>query len=168
MALTLADPAGFASTIAADWYSLSLCYNPIRCMLRAPSRRPARPIMAGRGSRTDASEPALVTTAFRKEDILRSFLASLVLLCLTTAFVSPATADPPDPHIPNMQANYCPGGQNGSYERSWCDGQLYPDDSYWRQELNVIFIPKFSLTCLLDPGSPFPRPAPPGACGGGA
>ena len=97
---------------------------------------------------------------------MKSFLFALVLLRFTTAFAPTATADPQDPHIPNMQSNYCPGGQNGSYQRSWCDGQLYPDGSYWRQELNVIFIPKFTLNCLLDPGSPFPRTAPPGACGG--
>jgi len=42
-----------------------------------------------------------------------------------------AHADP-DPHMPNMQAGYCPGGGIGSQiSLAYCDGVPYPDGSYW-------------------------------------
>jgi hypothetical protein len=56
----------------------------------------------------------------------------LIAACATAAAVfvaAPAYADPaPDPHMPNMQAGYCPGGGQGSQiSLAYCDGVPYPD-----------------------------------------
>jgi hypothetical protein len=50
---------------------------------------------------------------------------------LVREFDSLAHADP-DPHMPNMQAGYCPGGGTGSQiYLAYRDGVPYPNGSYW-------------------------------------
>jgi hypothetical protein len=97
--------------------------------------------------------------------------------CLTAAAVfaaGPAYADPPpDPHMPNMQAGYCPGGGMGSQiSLAYCDGVPYPDGSYWHAiqygapmigHQYGLLSP--GLQCVVGGGA-VPQPAPPGGCGG--
>jgi hypothetical protein len=91
--------------------------------------------------------------------------------------VAPVTrADPdPDPHIPNMAANYCPnGGPKWLFASTYCDGMPYADGSYWhivkRSYFSGIddYTPDTSpMRCVVDPdGAPVPQPAPPGGCEG--
>jgi hypothetical protein len=92
--------------------------------------------------------------------------------------IAPATAyadPPPDPHTPNMQAGYCPGGGMGSQiSLAYCDGVPYPDGSYWhtiQYGAPMIGHPYGLLSpgmqCVVNPdGGPLPQPAPPGGCGG--
>jgi hypothetical protein len=61
-----------------------------------------------------------------------------------------------------------PVDKAGLRNRAWCDGQPYADGTYWRQAVDTIYTPKFTLTCLGNPGSPFPPPGAPGGCGGAA
>ena len=84
-------------------------------------------------------------------------------------------ADPqPDPHMPNPQAGYCPGGGMGSMiYAGFCGGERYPDGTYWhyiQHGIPMIGHPAGLLSpgmqCVLDNGSPVPPPAPPGGCGG--
>src|SRR6202000_3059326 len=66
----------------------------------------------------------------------RWILAAALLLPPSSA-VAHADSDP-DPHIPNANANWCPGGGTGfppSFGVGHCDGTKYPDGSYWRTVL---------------------------------
>src|ERR1700742_399039 len=109
----------------------------------------------------------------------RWILAAALLLPPSSA-VAHADSDP-DPHIPNANANWCPGGGTGfppSFGVGHCDGTKYPDGSYWRTvlwqpptvNLEPGFWPIFDQTdglhCVVDNGSPDPSPAPPGGCDG--
>jgi hypothetical protein len=64
---------------------------------------------------------------------MRNLLAAALLTAGAVFVPAPAYADPaPDPHMPNMQAGYCPGGGMGSQSSlAYCDGVPYPDGSYW-------------------------------------
>ena len=102
-----------------------------------------------------------------------------VWFAVATTFVAaftlaaPALADP-DPHQPNPQANYCPGGGAGSMiYAGYCDGVPYPDGSYWhyiQYGIPLVGHPAGLLSpgmqCVVNNGSPVPPPAPPGGCGG--
>lgn len=89
-----------------------------------------------------------------------------------------AAADPvaPDPNLPNMAANYCPGGrQDGPFVRR-CIGTKYPDGSYWRESQYSVanYSPDYlggpGLRCVIDYGpmnyGSALAPAPPGGCNG--
>jgi hypothetical protein len=103
---------------------------------------------------------------------VRALVFAIALAGTTTYFGPTAHADPPgqDPHMPNFQFGYCPGGQGGWGDfTQWCDGQPFPDATYWHQQfLDPGFGPHFTLSCLVHDGSPVPPPAPPGGCGGAA
>jgi hypothetical protein len=84
-------------------------------------------------------------------------------------------ADPdPDPHIPNMAANYCPnGGPKWLFASTYCDGMPYADGSYWHiVKRNYRSADDYSpdtspMRCVVDPdGGVVPQPAPPGGCEG--
>jgi hypothetical protein len=97
---------------------------------------------------------------------------------LTAFTLAPVTrADPdPDPHIPNMAANYCPnGGPKWLFASTYCDGMPYADGSYWHivqgspLTIHDYYQPATTspMRCVVDPdGSPVPQPAPPGGCDG--
>jgi len=55
---------------------------------------------------------------------MRNLLAAALLTAAAVFVPAPAYADPaPDPHMPNMQAGYCPGGGMGSQiSLAYCDG----------------------------------------------
>ena len=87
-----------------------------------------------------------------------------------------ADPDDPDPHIPNIQANYCPGGGTAAvFFMTFCDGVPYADGSYWHfvRTASPSYGDTYSspttsrMRCVVNPdGGPLPQPAPPGGCDG--
>ncbi|MGH3562118.1 MAG: hypothetical protein ACRDTN_10080 [Mycobacterium sp.] len=83
-----------------------------------------------------------------------------------------ASADPPgssDPHQPDLTKNFCPGGQWGVGRLRVCDGEKYPDGSYWHQWMggNRLVGPTWNYDCVGDSGNNvMPGPPPPGGCDG--
>jgi len=67
--------------------------------------------------------------------VMRTSLGVAVLGCAAAIVCSAAvaSADPPDPHQPDLPKNFCPGGQWGLGRLRVCDGEKYPDGSYWHQ-----------------------------------
>lgn len=78
-----------------------------------------------------------------------------------------------DPHMPDPLHNHCAGGQMGSMmSGGYCDGEAYPDGSYWRAIQHgaaTVEHPGGWMTldqqCVVRDGSGT-RPAPAGGCGG--
>lgn len=86
-------------------------------------------------------------------------------------FAAVAGADPPDPHQPEVTHNYCPGGQwSFGFELRVCDGEKYPDGSYWHQWVSTdenANVTGRHYDCVGDGGNNvFPAPPPPGGCAG--
>ncbi|MFY2860195.1 hypothetical protein ACOJVU_10470 [Mycobacterium sp. THU-M104] len=111
---------------------------------------------------------------------LVAVLATLAVAAGTAStFASPAHAAP-DPHMPDPLRGYCPGGGVGNVLMGgYCDGEHYPDGSYWHKLMAggayslPIMLPGQSepadlgMSCVVDPDNgPVPQPAPPGGCGG--
>jgi hypothetical protein len=104
---------------------------------------------------------------------------SLVLIATATLAAPTAHADP-DPHKPDVGANYCPGGTGvgglpGQPAEPFCDGVPYADGSYWhavqRSGTNFVIVQCVVPQPPPGPFSPFmpqlppgPLPAPPGGC----
>jgi hypothetical protein len=96
-------------------------------------------------------------------------------LIATAMLAAPAGHADPDPHKPDIGANYCPGGRtvDASSPEPSCDGVPYPDGSYWRaikHGTSAVFV-----QCVVPPPAPGPFaglvpqvtgpvPAPPGSC----
>lgn len=105
--------------------------------------------------------------------VVKPLLAAAVTTAAAIAISAPALAQP-DPHMPDPQANYCPGGGAGSMiYAGYCDGVPYPDGSYWhyiQYGIPMVGHPAGLLSpgmqCVINNGSPIPPPAPPGGCGG--
>ncbi len=77
-----------------------------------------------------------------------------------------AAADPPDPHQPDMTKGYCPGGRWGWGNLAVCDGEKYPDGSFWHQWMKTWMVgPQFYYDCVGG-DEPLPGPPPPGGCNG--
>src|SRR5215475_7909184 len=77
-----------------------------------------------------------------------------------------ANADPPDPHKPDITKSFCPGGQWGWGSLGVCDGDKYPDGSYWHQWMRTyIGGPHWYYDCVGG-DEPLPGPPPPGGCDG--
>ena len=104
-------------------------------------------------------------------ELLAAALGAATVAVLAAA---PVHAEPaPDPHMPNMQTGYCPGGGMGSQiSLAYCDGVPYPDGSFWhtiQYGAPMIGHPygllSPGLQCVVG-GGPVPQPAPPGGCGG--
>jgi Spy/CpxP family protein refolding chaperone len=67
--------------------------------------------------------------------VMLTRLGLAVLGCAAAIVCSAAvaSADPPDPHQPDLPKNFCPGGQWDFGRLRVCDGEKYPDGSYWHQ-----------------------------------
>ena len=77
-----------------------------------------------------------------------------------------ASADAPDPHQPDMTKGYCPGGRWGWGRLGVCDGEKYPDGSFWHQWMKTWIVgPQFYYDCVGG-DEPLPGPPPPGGCAG--
>ena len=109
-----------------------------------------------------------------KESTVRHLLAALGVTAAAVLSAAAAHADPAsDPHMPNMQTGYFPGGGMGSQiSLAYCDGVPYPDGSYWhtiQYGAPMIGHPygllSPGLQCVVGGGA-IPQPAPPGGCGG--
>lgn len=111
--------------------------------------------------------------------LITATAGSVVAVSTALLGASVASADDPDPHIPNMQSGYCPGGGMGlpwygmGAQLAYCDGVLYPDGSYWHIFLYApgstysFYTPIPPAQCVINPDNgPVPQPAPPGGCGG--
>ena len=95
------------------------------------------------------------------------------LAAVAVLFAAPAQADPaPDPHMPNMQAGYCPGGGMGSQVwAAYCDGVPYPDGTFWHAIQYGVPVIGHPTGCCRPGCSAWSvagrsPPAPPGGCGG--
>jgi len=99
---------------------------------------------------------------------LRGAVASA---CVTVLILNPvvALADPPgegDPHQPDMTKGFCPGGRWGYHSLGVCDGEKYPDGSFWHQWMKRWVVgPQFYYDCVGG-DEPLPGPPPPGGCAG--
>ena len=62
-------------------------------------------------------------TGFHKYVIIMPLIATAVL-------AAPAGHADPDPHKPDLGANFCPGGATPPPDAT-CDGVPYDDGSYW-------------------------------------
>jgi hypothetical protein len=102
-------------------------------------------------------------------------------LIATAMLAAPLAQADPDPHKPDVGANYCPGGagvggQPGQPVEPYCDGVPFDDGSYWhavtRSGTNVTMVmcvvppPQPGLFGGLVPQITGPVPAPPGGCSG--
>lgn len=106
--------------------------------------------------------------------VIGALVGGLAAAAMTLAV--PASADPPDQHLPDITKNYCPGGQFGAGGAGLggamgvCDGAKYPDGSYWHQWVDSGFIGigvTYHYDCVGDSGNNlFPAPPPPGGCDG--
>jgi hypothetical protein len=102
-------------------------------------------------------------------------LGAAVLGCAAAIVPSAAvaSADPPDPHQPDLTQNYCPGAQWSypSFEAyvdnlQVCDGEKYPDGSYWHQwHGGNQYDSSWHFDCVGG-DEPLPGPPPPGGCAG--
>lgn len=87
-----------------------------------------------------------------------------------TVPATPVHADA-DPNVPNLAANYCPGGRQDDAYTHRCIGTKYPDGSYWRDSQYSIVnwtpdnVSGRGLRCVIDYG-PNVVAAPPGGCNG--
>lgn len=62
-----------------------------------------------------------------------------VTVAVGAAYVPAASAEGPDPHVPNGSALWCQGGMGNVAMIPYCDGQHYPDGSFWHQTASNPF-----------------------------
>lgn len=86
--------------------------------------------------------------------------AAFAVVASALAFAGPAHADPPwaDPHYPDPMHHNCAGGMGG-FIVGFCDGEHYPDGTYWHQYTGSGW--GSTPECMLDN-----QPAPVGGCDG--
>ena len=105
---------------------------------------------------------------------MRAVLVAAIAGLAAFTAVPVTQADPdPDPHIPDMAANYCPGGMQSILISTYCDGVPYADGSYWHIVSTMAMpddytsSPRISpMRCVVPSGGPVPQWAPPGGCQG--
>ncbi len=132
-----------------------------------PTTTHCRGSSASADHRLESAESIQRLTEFEMK--LKFARLSTAILGCAAALVLPASvasADPPDPHQPDMTKGYCPGGRWGFGDLAVCDGEKYPDGSFWHQWMQTWFTgPQFYFDCVSG-GEPLPGPPPPGGCGG--
>ena len=112
---------------------------------------------------------------------MKLVMTTLALIA-TAILTAPGGHADPDPHKPDVGANYCPGGtgmggQPGQPVEPYCDGVPYADGSYWhavtRSGTNFVMVqcvvappPPGPFSGLMPPLPPGPLPAPAGSCTG--
>lgn len=97
--------------------------------------------------------------------------------CAATAFAlisAPAAFADPDPHMPNGETEWCPGGRDRSLWGGRCYGVPYADNTRWVQERGQGPAGPFGpstwktpscRTIASTPGHPGHAPAPGVGCG---
>ncbi|WP_133164977.1 hypothetical protein [Mycolicibacter virginiensis] len=91
-----------------------------------------------------------------------TFMAATALV-----FAGVAQADPAQK--PNLTTGDCPGGKGGMLAVAWCNGEKFPDGSYWHNVAmtgGTFATPRFEMNCVIDDAFPSGTLAPPGGCGG--
>lgn len=97
----------------------------------------------------------------------RFFAATAVAATAALPFAGAAYADPAQK--PNLTTGDCPGGQGGILAVAWCNGEKFPDGSYWHNVAmtgGTFATPRFEMNCVIDDAFPGGTLAPPGGCGG--
>jgi hypothetical protein len=95
-------------------------------------------------------------------------LMTMALIAIAMLTAPTGHADP-DPHKPDVGANFCPGGASPGPPEAYCDGVPYADGSYWHAMQRVSggnnsFV---VVQCVKQghwPQPPVALPAPPGGC----
>jgi hypothetical protein len=125
-------------------------------------------------------------TGFTKQQRIRNRMPTVkhvmtAALIATAVLAAPAGHADPDPHKPDVGANYCPGGATPAPEAT-CDGVPYGDGSFWRAtQRGAPGTSGFVVVQCVKPAPPpgpfagllpqpqpvGPLPAPPGSCGQG-
>ncbi|HET9874314.1 MAG TPA: hypothetical protein VFQ37_00910 [Mycobacterium sp.] len=116
-------------------------------------------------------------------------LTTLLVTATPALAKPPPPKPPPDPHMPNVQTGYCPGGRGlkgrdaefplrRGLEVSaiYCDGVPYADGSHWRyvqfstipdlQGMDEELRSFYGLHCVIAPELLASSFAPPGGCDG--
>jgi hypothetical protein len=89
-----------------------------------------------------------------------SRITALLGAFVAIILAAPAQANPLDPHVPDITRNNCPGGRGG-FGIVYCDGEHYPDGSFWHQIMGYNSI-SGDLQCVRDDGSMLPPKDPTG------
>jgi hypothetical protein len=100
-----------------------------------------------------------------KAKLLGAITGALAVVAL--AFSGSAHGDPAQK--PNIATGDCPGGKGGILAVAWCNGEKFPDGSYWHNVAmtgGTFATPRFEMNCVIDDAFPSGTPAPPGGCGG--
>lgn len=168
---TIATAAVPSRVSASSWYVMPARHQPNRisgCSREClPTTTHCRGSSASADHRLESAESIQRLTEFEMK--LKFARLSTAILGCAAALVFPASvasADPPDPHQPDMTKGYCPGGRWGFGDLAVCDGEKYPDGSFWHQWMQTWFTgPQFYFDCVSG-GEPLPGPPPPGGCGG--
>lgn len=115
-----------------------------------PTTTHCRGSSASADHRLESAESIQRLTEFEMK--LKFARLSTAILGCAAALVFPASvasADPPDPHQPDMTKGYCPGGRWGFGDLAVCDGEKYPDGSFWHQWMQTWFTgPQFYFDCV--------------------
>jgi hypothetical protein len=93
--------------------------------------------------------------------------AATAVSAASLLFSGAASADPSQK--PNLTASDCPGGKGGILAVAWCNGEKFPDGSYWHNVAmtgGTFATPHFEMNCVIDDAFPSGTRAPPGGYGG--
>ena len=98
----------------------------------------------------------------------KAFVATLVSVS-SAALLSVGLAHADPSQKPNLTTGDCPGGKGGILAVAWCNGEKFPDGSYWHNVAmtgGTFATPVFQMNCVIDDAFPSGTRAPPGGCGG--
>ena len=101
--------------------------------------------------------------------VIRVRLFAAVAATATTTFLFAGTAYADPSHKPNLTTSDCPGGKGGILAVAWCNGEKFPDGSYWHNVAmtgGTFATPRYETNCVIDDAFPSGTPAPPRGCAG--